>query len=435
MKILITNVVMLNGGDAAIVFGMQRAIREAFGPEVEIRIHVRHPAIVASLYPELFILETVGLYAGRFPQRRYIGRIVREIRKAQLWFASLLLRRGWSIPTLVVPDRSIRRALKEYATADLIVSAGGTYLRDDYGMLSNLADYRVVLRLGKPLAFFTQSIGPFDNLSSVHPLRQIFDQSICMLLRDERSAEQARAMGVSGPEISVVPDAAFALGDAVALATIAESPAPVCPQRVAISVREWQHFATCSNDVGMRRYVSAMADLARHLVMRGVAEIVFLSTCQGITTYDDDAILADAIVREAALIENDRVVVVREFIRFDCLQEVLRTFDFAVCTRLHVAILCLIGGVSVVPIAYEFKSTELFSQLGLAEYVLDIETVSSQSLIRAVDKLIQDLTGVRRRCVPRIVDMCNRAVRSGVPLREAFEKRIGRKVKDHSRKS
>ena len=427
MKILFTNAVMLNGGDAAIVFGMQRAIREAFGPDVEIKIHVSHPEIVAPLYPELTILETPGLYASKVPQRRYLGRIVRELRKAQLRVASGLLRIGWSLPVPVVPSRSIRRALREYATADLVISAGGTYLRDDYGMVSNMADYRVTLSLGKPLAFFTQSIGPFWNSSPTHPLRQIFDQSICILLRDERSAEQCREMGVTGPTISVVPDAAFALGDEAVLAAIARSSVAISPLRVAISVREWQHFKTCSNGDGMRRYVRAIADLVSHLLKQGATEVVFLSTCQGIAAYDDDAVLADDIVREAGLADDPRVVVLREFIRFDHLQEVLRTFDFAVCTRLHVAILCLVGGVPVVPVAYEFKTREVFSALDLFEYVLDIETVSSQGLIDAADSFFKDLAGVRRKFIPKVIDMCTRAKASGLPLREAYMKRLRRR--------
>ena len=209
MKILLTNVVMLNGGDAAIVFGMHKAIRAAFGLDVEIKVHATRPDIVASLYPELTFLETPGLYASRSPQRRYLGRLVREVRQAQLRLASRLLKRRWPVPRWVMPDASIRRALQEYATADLIVSAGGTYLRDDYGMISNIADYRVVLALQKPLAFFTQSIGPFRDASPTHPLRGIFDASICLLLRDEQSLEYVRKMRVRGPVISVVSDAAF----------------------------------------------------------------------------------------------------------------------------------------------------------------------------------------------------------------------------------
>lgn len=426
MKILLTNAVMLNGGDAAIVFGMMEAIRAAFGGDAEINVHASRPEILAPLYPELTILETPGLYASRFPQRRYIGRLTRELRECQLRMASAVLKSGRRAPPLLLPNRSIRRALEEYATADLIVSAGGTYLRDDYGMISNIADYRAVLALRKPLAFFTQSVGPFRNPSPAHPLRQIFDRSICVLLRDERSAEYLHAMQVRGPAVSVVPDAAFALGDEVRLASIAAAPIAGRPLRVAISVREWRHFEACSNDEGMKRYEAAIAGLVKHLLNIGAAEIVFISTCQGIAAYDDDSLLAEKIVREAGLGGHHRVRVSQEFIRFDRLQQVLAGFDMAVCTRLHVAILCLLGGVPVVPVAYEFKSRELFAALGLSQYIQDIGAIYPEGLIGAVDELRRDLVGIRRAFAPKVINMCRRAKVSGVLLRHAYLEYLGR---------
>lgn len=420
MKILLTNVVMLNGGDAAIVFGMREAIRAAFGPEVEIKVHASRPEVLAPLYPELTILETPGLYASRFPQRRYVGRLIRELRQSQLRMASALLRSGWPVPPPILPDRSIRRALEEYASADLIVSAGGTYLRDDYGMISNIADYRAVLALRKPLAFFTQSIGPFRNPSPAHPLRPIFDRSICVLLRDERSAEYLRAMQVRGPAVSVVPDAAFALGDEATLAAIAAAPVAERPLRVAISVREWRHFETCSNEEGMRRYEAAIAGLVKHLLKAGAAEIMFISTCQGIADYDDDSLLAEKIVREAGLGGDQRVRVSHEFVRFDRLRQALAEFDFAVCTRLHVAILCLLGGVPVVPIAYEFKSRELFAALELSQYVQDMEAIYAERLIGMADRMRSNLVGLRREFVPKVIDMCRQAKASGMLLQHAY---------------
>lgn len=420
MKILLTNVVMLNGGDAAIVFGMREAIRAAFGADVEIKVHASRPDILAPLYPELTILETPGLYASRFPQQRYMGGLIRGLRQSQLRMASAVLRWGRRVPPPLLPDRSIRRALEEYATADLIVSAGGTYLRDDYGMVSNIADYRAVLALGKPLAFFTQSIGPFRNPSPAHPLRPIFDRSICVLLRDERSAEYLRAMQVRGPAVSVVPDAAFALGDEATLASIAAAPIAERPLRVAISVREWRHFETCSNEEGMKRYEAAIAGLVKHLLSIGAAEIVFISTCQGIAAYDDDSLLAEKIVRNAGLGGDHRVKVSHDFVRFDRLRQVLTEFDLAVCTRLHVAILCLLGGVPVVPIAYEFKTRELIHAVGMSEYVVDMEAVTPDRLINAVDSLRRDLGAFRRKSIPKVIEMCLKARASGSLLREAY---------------
>jgi colanic acid/amylovoran biosynthesis protein len=420
MKILLTNVVMLNGGDAAIVFGTVLALRAAFGSDVEIKVCVSYPDVVAPLYPELTFLETPGLYAARFPQLRYVGRIARELRQVQLRAACWFLRRGWRVPVVVLPDRSIREALEEYVSADLIVSGGGTYLRDDYGMISNLADYRLTLALGKPLAFFTQSIGPFADPSPMHPLRAIFDRSVCILLRDERSLQYLNDMGVRGPAVAVVPDAAFALGDEAFLQKEAEESRAGSPVRVAISVRDWKHFATCTREEGMSRYLEAIAGLVRHLLSTGIEEIVFLSTCQGIKAYDNDAEIADRIVSKAGVSDDPRVSVLRGFIRFDKLLEMLKSFDFTICTRLHVSILSLLAGTPALPIAYEFKSNEVFGELGLSRYVLDIENISEERLIGTVELFQNDLAMLSEHTFRRLRQLCGTALCSGEHLCAAW---------------
>jgi colanic acid/amylovoran biosynthesis protein len=91
----------------------------------------------------------------------------------------------------------------------------------------------------------------------------------------------------------------------------------------------------------------------------------------------------------------------------------LREFDIVIATRMHMAILALCAGVPVVPIAYEFKTSELFRALGLDQWVHDIETVRGEALIRSVDTLIGDLAGVRARVVQVAQRERQRAMESG----------------------
>ena len=58
-----------------------------------------------------------------------------------------------------------------------------------------------------------------------------------------------------------------------------------------------------------------------------------------------------------------RVRVDGDFHTPDELLELLRDFDWVVATRMHLAILTLGVGTPVLPIAYEFKTTELFKSL------------------------------------------------------------------------
>jgi colanic acid/amylovoran biosynthesis protein len=53
MKILITNTVLLNTGDAAILIGVLKILRLAFQEEVEFTIYDKNPDIAKKYYPEL----------------------------------------------------------------------------------------------------------------------------------------------------------------------------------------------------------------------------------------------------------------------------------------------------------------------------------------------------------------------------------------------
>jgi colanic acid/amylovoran biosynthesis protein len=68
----------------------------------------------------------------------------------------------------------------------------------------------------------------------------------------------------------------------------------------------------------------------------------------------------------------------------------LRTFDWVVATRMHFAILALGVGIPVLPIAYEFKTEELFKLLGYDSEVPQIEGLTSESLISAFDKSVEN---------------------------------------------
>ena len=69
----------------------------------------------------------------------------------------------------------------------------------------------------------------------------------------------------------------------------------------------------------------------------------------------------------------------------------LAGFDLSVATRMHAGILALIAGTPVLPIAYEFKTHELFARLGMAEWVQDIESVTGASLRSALDGFVEAL--------------------------------------------
>jgi colanic acid/amylovoran biosynthesis protein len=296
--------------------------------------------------------------------------------KAGLWF----LKR--SIPLLphVFLDSIERRDLLEYKTADLIVSSGGTYLVENYSMAARIFDYQISLYLERPLVFFTQSLGPFAKPENRAALRPIFDESVAILVRDEQSRHNLNELGVENKNVHVVADAAFALSDLEALESAkSRFLQPGKRLRVAISVREWKYFKTVEPAQGMNRYYEALRALSDHLVERYDAEITFLSTCQGMPEYWTDD------------------------------------------SRVAQEILALSVGTPVLPIAYEFKMRELFERLAQGRWVQDIEAISADALINAVDQLLKALPDIRQPLFTAVQKEYENAIASGHLVRQAFE--------------
>jgi colanic acid/amylovoran biosynthesis protein len=420
MRIIITNIVVLNGGDGAILFGMIKALRQAFGEDCEFIVFASEPQAAKRMYPEIDFRETLGLAATRAPQIRYLGRIIRTLRSSTCLFCAWCHARGLRVVPRLLLGAEKARNLATYANADLVVSSGGTYLKEEYGMGSQICDYRLTLLLGRPLVFYTQTLGPFTRGEYKVALRSIFNSAQAILLRDERSRKNLLDIGVSDSKIHLAADAAFALAKPAELETAARRKFPTSPARVVISVREWQHFKSVSNEEGMRWYVEAVVATVRQLVHQHGVEVTFLSTCQGNPEYDDDSKLATRIVATLDAATTAHIQVVRGFVRFDELMKRLLEFDLCIATRMHMCILALISGVPVLPIAYEFKTQELFAHLGLEKWVTDIESISADGFVDRVENFLKAMPELSGPVFQKVLELHYSAADSAAKIKSSF---------------
>lgn len=381
MKVAVINTAALNTGDAAILAGTDAMLRMAFGPDTEICVHDMSEA-PARYYPSLAFR---GLMYDRVRQACR-ERYRRWLIAFAVLAAARLSRTGLRVATTRMLPGKVREVLADYARADLIVSAGGTYLVPHYRLTPKLFELLLALALGKPLVLFTQSLGPFEGRSR-SLLRYVLRGAVLILLRDELSRRHLVELGISPTRIGVCADAAFALCPP----DIAWRARPLADERsarIGISVRDWPHFRGGDTATRMERYIAAMAGLTCRLAGRRNCEITFISTCQGVPEYwTDDSRTAERIVARLPDDVRARVAVDKRFRRPEEMVDRMAEFDVFVATRMHAAILALCAGTPVVPIAYEFKTIELFRRLGFDDRIPDIESLTEDELWDSFERM------------------------------------------------
>jgi colanic acid/amylovoran biosynthesis protein len=121
------------------------------------------------------------------------------------------------------------------------------------------------------------------------------------------------------------------------------------------------------------RYYAAVAAAVERLVTARGARVVFISTCQGVPEYGhDDSQVADRVFYALPEAVRPEVEVDSAYHHPAELRALLGQCDAVVATRMHAAILAMLGGAPALAIGYEAKSRELFARAGLADWCLDI---------------------------------------------------------------
>jgi colanic acid/amylovoran biosynthesis protein len=431
MKVFITNTVVLNTGDAAILQGLIETLRTAFGKDTEFIVYDNQPDVASKYYPELIFRKWCYLNLAQPPFISYLGarlggeiqRMLRPINLNRVYFAAWCWTHNLHFITKFILNKEEIQDILEYSSADLIVSTGGTYLVDNYALEPRIFDYEITLLLQRPLLFFTQSLGPFSIPKYKEPLRKIFNKSLLILLRDQKSYNNLLELGIKNENMYITADAAFALANDSVIEAAQNIESLFSSPRIAISVRAWKHFKTVAPAIGMEKYLQALQAVTVHLVEKYGAKITYISTCQGISEYwADDSKVASNIMEKLPATILDSVYLDKDFHSPDQLAEILKSFDLVISTRMHMAILALGVGVPVLPIAYEFKTKELFKSLDQGRWVIDVEEISHKLMISHTDSFIASIPEIRKTLFVAVKHERERALGSYALVKKSLKK-------------
>jgi polysaccharide pyruvyl transferase WcaK-like protein len=431
VNIILTNQTSLhNLGDEVILIETLRLLEQTF-PGARVAITFHQLAGAAEALPGRPLHQGFEGCAHEIDPQGH-ERIVPTWRRmsylARLAVAALMYRLTGGVPQLFAhPDR--QALLEELAAADLVLICGGGYLYDTprrQGALGRLATFGtwsifplaggiLAALMGKPLVLLPLSIGPLHDGPSRRAVRAVVRRAAMTFVRERRSLDLLAGLGCAERALCV-PDLAFGFptgpehtARARALLARAGLPDAQGGPRVGITAIDWGAQNTSFG--GQERYERALLSLIDHVTERGQA-VLFAHSQSAAPAWDDRRV--NQRLRAAAR-RPERVAVVHHRLPPEVVQAAYGELDCVVGTRMHSLIMAMNAGTPVVAIGPLYKTSGVMREVGLLEQCFDIERVTAEELVRAVDSALGAPEDERVRAY---IALARRAKRSiGVILR------------------
>jgi colanic acid/amylovoran biosynthesis protein len=346
-----------------------------------------------------------------FSSTRYNGKLPKLLYTAMMFVATFL----WACVfrstghDIWIP-RHLRRLMRLYSQADLVIPVGGGYLRgsDRVDSIFNLALllHPIVLTtlLRKRTVLFSQSVGPFSHAIERSMLKLVLNTSGALLLvREDQSLALLHDLGVRNAVRSV--DAGFLFESEQELDLRKQLGLEPTQFLVGVTVRQWL------DESEQERYQDACAQMIDYLIERHDAFVIFIPQVTAALIGDDDRTVSRAVLN--AVKRQDCVHLMEDDLDHHQVKAVYANLDLIVGTRFHSVIFALTSYVPAVAIEYEHKTSGIMTDLGLEEWVIKMQDVTGPRLISRIDDLIAQADEYRAQLhllLPDYVEQARQAI-------------------------
>ncbi len=267
-----------------------------------------------------------------------------------------------------------------------ILGGGGLF-----GSLSNYANIIWGLqaiyayRNQKPVLMLGQSVGKIKNKYIKKLVKNIFNKATLISVRDEKSKENLKKIGVT-KKIVVVPDLAFYRGNNVyekqmSLHGIDHDSAP--SKDVIIALRQMQNLT--------EEFKNNFAQFVKWLKQEEKMNVKFVNFQTG--QVDNDEILHKEIKgmvgdSPQASDKDSSLSIITPKSSEEAIN-LFKNANFAVCMRLHSIITAMLTNTQFVAINYAEKVENLVDYMGAKENLLEMQNVSFETLKNLYNKKIK----------------------------------------------
>jgi len=412
-----------NKGDAAIVIATIQLIRSidknaeislfsTYGYK-DVRLKSDHTTIINyanNLYPSFFS-EPVINFGRRIQVLRLIPFIWELIKSSLLmvsddmWFTNVFL------------SKQEKCGFKAFISSDFVISKGGSYLytenssiRSSLSLIRMLFPLILAWRYKKKTVIFSQSIGPVVGGFNNWLFKYVLSGVNHIYLREKLCRDKYQAVkDICGKNAHIVPDTAFYLKDEMfdkeALIPIDRN---VFNVGFTVVNNDYKYLKSKVEIVAKKNnYKNCMIDSIKFLIDRHAAVIhVFPQVLVDMSHEGhNDLILAKDIKESLAGTKYyEHINVYTMDLSPVQLRNLYRQMDIFIGTRLHSVIFALSVSVPSISIAYHgTKAQGILMQLDdQSRYVVDINTVTSEELIRKIQELYEKSDLIRAELPDKI---------------------------------
>lgn len=321
-----------------------------------------------------------------FPEHvapRYgVEAIPHTVRAVRIWDREVPLGRRMRMAVIGLAEEigEYARIWRTVAGADMFVVPGTGALTDAFG-LSGWGPYGVFkwtlmakLRRCRPM-FVSVGAGPVRTGWGRAFLRIAFALADYRSYRDVPSSKAVEGSLFRTRRDEIYPDLVFGLPSPAASKA---SAGPRSRAVVGIGLMEYAPGYSVANPLGntYERYLESLAGLVNWLIEQEHDVKLLLGDSDAGVVADLRRVLSDRFGPAV----RDRVAY-RPTLHVDELLEELSTTDLMVATRFHNILMSLLLDKPVVAVSFHDKCSALMRQMGLSEYVNDMSTIDTDSLI------------------------------------------------------
>ncbi|MCM3569377.1 polysaccharide pyruvyl transferase family protein [Neobacillus mesonae] len=392
MNILIINAhSSRNKGDAGIILSMVDSLRTNI-PFCNIKVKTRFPEVDKEAY---------DIPVGEAIHNILVDDNTTKLKKLKLAIEMIrILENKKNKPMLRDPD---------YEWADVVVSCGGGFLLT-HGFsvmtLQHLVQIKTAIDYQKPIVIYSQSIGPLYNKIIKNLTKKVLDKVTKIYVREKISYSLLKEMEIQAP-VEVVPDSAFYMElrksnevDRIINELRISHKGPI----IGLTVRDWKFPEVEDHGSHRNKYIKSIQETILFLEKQYEARVLLMPQVLGPNSFNDDRNISREILD--GINSNNA-----QLIDFDFHPRELKYFysrmDMFIGTRMHSNIFALASNIPTVAINYEHKTKGIMEMLELNDYVVDINDVTPDILVKMSKKCWENrhsLVNHLTKRIPQVID-------------------------------